>query len=214
MSIKSIYQKLVNNEFPISKQLGFFIDKIGNNSIYSRTVLKNNINIHDTAFGGSIYSAGILTGWIHMKHLLDENKLYGDIFIKDAHIIYQKPITDDIMFISTPSSKLYIDSFIDRLNSHNKASLEVNIKTNNDEVDIIGNYTVVQKINWARANSLDHLDVMQYIINLHLKLYHLDLDHQYLMRYLILKSIIHTTNNNGFNHYYIFFSSRGYRLLL
>ena len=95
INIIKVYQNLVLKEFPIAKHLGVNIHNIEENSVYVKALLKNNINIHGTVFGGSLYSVGVLTGWILVKYLLDKNNITGNIFIKNANIEYKKPITND-----------------------------------------------------------------------------------------------------------------------
>ena len=147
INIIKVYQNLVLKEFPIAKHLGVNIHNIEENSVYEKALLKNNINIHGTVFGGSLYSVGVLTGWILVKYLLDKNNITGNIFIKNANIEYKKPITNDFIFKSTIPPSNDIIQFFDRLQTMNKASLNViSIINNNlsDNVIFNGCYTVTK----------------------------------------------------------------------
>ena len=83
--------------------------------------------------------------------LLSNNNLNGNIFIKKADINYNKPIDCNFIFKSTlPDDKL-VKEFIDRLISHNKATIEINSKSSNaggkinHNVLLTGHYTVISK---------------------------------------------------------------------
>lgn len=89
-------QKILNSEIPITKHMGITVGENTNNSLKLHAPLRNNINHKNTAFGGSIYSVAVLSGWGLVYLLLDKHQLSGHIVIQESNIKYIKPITTDL----------------------------------------------------------------------------------------------------------------------
>lgn len=151
MNNPKLLQRLVHTQFPISKQMGFYIDYLLPNKVCGGAPLEKNVNIHQTAFGGSLYSIGTLTGWVMVKHFLEMNNLGGDIFIKKAHIHYHAPIDCNFTFTSSLPNEQQVQEFANRLKTHKKASIEINSYSAdaggkmNKNVIMVGQYTVIDQ---------------------------------------------------------------------
>jgi thioesterase domain-containing protein len=59
--------------------------------------LAPNVNVHGTAFAGSLYSIAALSGWglVHLE--LERADVAGSIVIADGRIRYQRPVTERIV---------------------------------------------------------------------------------------------------------------------
>lgn len=59
--------------------------------------LAPNVNVHGTAFAGSLYSVAALSGWglVHLE--LEAAEVVGSIVIADGRIRYQRPVTERIV---------------------------------------------------------------------------------------------------------------------
>jgi thioesterase domain-containing protein len=59
--------------------------------------LEPNVNVHGTAFAGSLYSVAALSGWglVHLE--LEAAGVDGSIVIADGRIRYQRPVTERIV---------------------------------------------------------------------------------------------------------------------
>ena len=62
--------------------------------------LAANINVHGTAFAGSLYSICALAGWGAIWLELERRELYGAIVLSKAEIDYLKPVEEDIVATS------------------------------------------------------------------------------------------------------------------
>jgi len=144
-----LLEKFVHTQFPISTHMGFYIDNLLPNAVCVGATFEKNKNIHNTIFGGSIYSIGVLSGWIMVHHFLNNNNLNGDIFIKKAEINYNRPIDCNFIFKSILPNDEMVNIFKNRLKSHNKATIEIKSRTSNaggkinNNVILIGHYTVI-----------------------------------------------------------------------
>ncbi len=131
-------EKAIHNFIPLSRTLEFHIQHLSpldseSISIKTTAPLEPNVNIHSTAFAGSIYSVGVLTAWAFTTHLMNESQLAADVVIGKAEIVYKKPITSSIA-CSVDVSQIEVDEFLEALreNQVSRIKLKVNIGANSE----------------------------------------------------------------------------------
>jgi thioesterase domain-containing protein len=56
-----------------------------------------NVNVHGTAFAGSLFSVCVLTGWGAVWLALREHSTMGLIVVADSRIQYRRPVTGDLV---------------------------------------------------------------------------------------------------------------------
>ncbi|MEX0844427.1 MAG: YiiD C-terminal domain-containing protein [Balneolaceae bacterium] len=93
--IKSEIEKYLYEHIPITKALGVEAVTFSENSVKFRAPLSKNINHRSTAFGGSISSLLITTGWSYLRLLFDNYEPIPRIVIGRSSTYYLKPITSD-----------------------------------------------------------------------------------------------------------------------
>lgn len=89
-------QTVLNNEIPLTHALGIKIESYSEGKIKISAPLDKNINHKNTAFGGSLYSIAVLTGWSLIYAFMKEQNLHGHIVIQESNIQYLKPVTGNI----------------------------------------------------------------------------------------------------------------------
>ncbi len=92
-------QEIWHNEIPLSKNMELSIVSFANNQLITRASLAPNVNVHGTAFAGSLYAVQALTGW-GMMHL--QTQMLGvdaSILIANGNIDYSLPVKQDIISI-------------------------------------------------------------------------------------------------------------------
>lgn len=126
-------EKAIHNSIPLSRTLEFHIQQLSSFGSESSTIkttapLEPNVNIHSTAFAGSIYSVGALTAWAFTTHLINESQLAADVVIGRAEIVYKKPITSTIA-CSIDISHIDVEEFLEALkaNQFSRIKLKVDI---------------------------------------------------------------------------------------
>jgi len=91
-------ETICHDSIPLSKSMQLTIESFENNILVSKAKLAPNINVHGTAFAGSLYSVQALTGWGMIWLQL---KLAGfdeaSIVIASGQIDYMKPLKDDLI---------------------------------------------------------------------------------------------------------------------
>ena len=75
-------QKVLHLEIQLTRAIGIEVVEYGENGLTLYAPLDNNINHKSTAFGGSLYSVSVLTGWGLLYLLLIKYGLSGQIVIQ------------------------------------------------------------------------------------------------------------------------------------
>ncbi|MEM7016138.1 MAG: YiiD C-terminal domain-containing protein [Pseudomonadota bacterium] len=88
-----------HTEIPISKAMGIEVVSFENNRLTVQAALGPNVNVHGTAFAGSLYAICALCGWGSTWLQLKQNEINGSIVIADGHIHYQRPVAEDIIVV-------------------------------------------------------------------------------------------------------------------
>jgi len=65
------------------------------NRVVLRAPLECNLNHKSTAFGGSLYSLGVLSGWSLLYMYLRDRRLAAQIVIHESSIAYRHPVRHD-----------------------------------------------------------------------------------------------------------------------
>lgn len=140
-----LLQEVLNSEIPLTTNIGLRVIEYKDLSLTLSAPLENNINHKSTAFGGSIYSVSVLSGWGLIYLLLKQHNLSGHIVIQESNTKFIKPVDSDITakcsFKSTEQYekflKMYKRKGIARIN------LEAKILCNNENAVIFnGSYVV------------------------------------------------------------------------
>ena len=78
-------QELLNSEIPLTNAIGIKVVDYNDCGLTLSAPLKNNINHKCTAFGGSLYSVSVLSGWGLIYLLLNKYNLKGHIVIQESN---------------------------------------------------------------------------------------------------------------------------------
>lgn len=92
---KTEIEQYLYEHIPITKAFGVKAVSFSKEEVKFSAPLANNINHRSTAFGGSISSVLITTGWSYLRLLFDEYDPVPRIVIGKSSTNYLKPITSD-----------------------------------------------------------------------------------------------------------------------
>lgn len=143
--MNNLLQHTLDSEIPLSRSIGIKVVHSSPTSLSLSAPLAPNINHKCTAFGGSLYSVAVLTGWGMAFLLLKNNGLGGHIVIQESHTRYLKPVTGPIISSCTLDDHDIIDKFLHRYQRKGIAriKLETRIVHNNDVCVVFsGRYVV------------------------------------------------------------------------
>ena len=137
-------ERIWHAEIPISKAMGIRVDEFANDRLVVRAALAPNINVHGTAFAGSLYAIAALCGWGMTWLQLKTRRIDGSIVIADGRIHYERPVASDIVAECRFGSNVQAEA-LTRLLAEGKTrfALECSIQSNgHDAARFSGDYAV------------------------------------------------------------------------
>jgi thioesterase domain-containing protein len=127
--LKSHYQNLVHSTIPVSKSIGWQLERLSATEISASTQLAPNINIHQTAFAGSLYAAAMATAWTLLKCCGDSLHYNADLVAAEGKIEYFKPVSKDFLIngeIDTQSNQY--QKLVERVSLKKSCAFEQKVK--------------------------------------------------------------------------------------
>jgi thioesterase domain-containing protein len=118
---------LWHEKIPLSQAMALGIDSFDQNILISKAGLAPNVNVHGTAFAGSLYSVQALTGWGMIWLQLKLAGLEASVVIASANIEYMKPLTDDLI---TRCDFNTVEGSLAELEHHSKTRLQLTCSVN------------------------------------------------------------------------------------
>lgn len=89
-------QQIWYEQIPLSAAMQMQISDFDGSVLTTRASLGPNVNVHGTAFAGSLYAIQALTGWGMMHLQLKLSAIDASIVIASGEILYAKPVAEDI----------------------------------------------------------------------------------------------------------------------
>ncbi|WP_319380887.1 thioesterase domain-containing protein [Thiomicrorhabdus sp.] len=145
MMLKALQNRL-NQDIPLTKHMGIEIRSYDGETLSLQAPLDRNINHKQTAFGGSLYSISVLTGWSLIYLILQESGLEGHIVIQKTQTRFLLPVSTDLMTecrITDPQDKTrFLKTY--RRKGLARLHLEVSIGADNGKTQLCfeGDYVV------------------------------------------------------------------------
>ena len=79
---------VLHKEIPLTRAMGVEVESYDGSCLVLAAPLAPNINHKSTAFGGSLYSLAVLTGWGLLHLQLKQRDVLAHIIIRQSHIDY------------------------------------------------------------------------------------------------------------------------------
>ena len=142
---KELQNKLYN-EIPLTKVMKIKIQNYNENELITTAPLKININDKGTAFGGSLSTITIISGW-SLSWLISKELGFdsNNIVIIKNETSFRRPVTKDIVCITKKPSKEEIEIVKQKLQIKKSASLKIQSQIIEDGeicVDFEGYYVI------------------------------------------------------------------------
>lgn len=138
-------EKILYSEIPITRAMGISVQDITDNSIRLEAPLDKNINHKSTAFGGSLYSLCVLTGWCLLYTRLKAVPVHAHIVIQESQIRYLLPVSADMESICCSDDESPFERAMHLFMKKGKARFELKTTISQaDEVAVVfqGKYVV------------------------------------------------------------------------
>ncbi|PCJ41658.1 MAG: hypothetical protein COA99_08705 [Moraxellaceae bacterium] len=126
MSNIDIVRTMLQEQVPLLKHLGISVSDYGDLRAVVEAPLAPNINTHGTAFAGSLYCVGAMTGWslVHLS-LMDAGH-QPSVVLASAEITYKRPVTHGIK-ATTSIDRPTFEAFLEDFESKGKARLTADV---------------------------------------------------------------------------------------
>jgi|SRR5580658_739213 thioesterase domain-containing protein len=108
---KDYLQRRIATEFPLARHIGIVVDSADDAGIVLRAPLAPNSNDKGTAFGGSLYSVAVLTGWSWVARYLAAHEVKADAVIQESTIRYLVPVDAEICASLAAPSEAQVNKF-------------------------------------------------------------------------------------------------------
>jgi thioesterase domain-containing protein len=89
---KQYLQDKIMSEFTLARHIGIVVERADDNAIVLSAPLAPNANHKGTAFGGSLFSVAVLTGWAWVTRYLAASNVAADAVIQESTIRYLLPV--------------------------------------------------------------------------------------------------------------------------
>ena len=125
LSREAELERILHREVPLTAHMGVRVAGYDGRELVVHADLEPNINIHGTAFGGSLYAICAITCWglLHLK--FEEAEIAAQSVLGDGQIHYRLPVTGLIESrCRVPEGEAFGD-FLARVESGSRASIQL-----------------------------------------------------------------------------------------
>jgi thioesterase domain-containing protein len=104
-------QDMIGREFLLAKHIGVVVESADDGAVVLRAPLAANANHQGTAFGGSLYSLAVLSGWAWLTRYLAARGLSADAVIQESNTRFLVPVDGDLRASAAAPSEVQIAKF-------------------------------------------------------------------------------------------------------
>jgi len=123
-------QKRIAGEFVLAKHIGIVVESADDRAVVLRAPLAPNANYKGTAFGGSLYSVAVLTGWAWVTRYLAAHGLSADAVIQESNVRFLTPVTGELRASVAAPSDAQIDKFRKMLQRAGRGRIRLRVEIN------------------------------------------------------------------------------------
>jgi thioesterase domain-containing protein len=104
-------QNRILGEFMLARHIGIVVESADDSRVVLRAPLAANANYKGTAFGGSLYSLAVLTGWAWVTRYLAARGIPADAVIQESSTRFLTPVQGELRASAAAPSEAQIDKF-------------------------------------------------------------------------------------------------------
>lgn len=138
----------LRGQIPLINHMGFKPLQFDGNSLTMSAELAPNVNDKGTGFGGSLATVATLCGWslitLHLRSLGRDD----DVVIRDSHLEYFLPVTEDFAAVATLPDAEALSAFNQRMDRKGRARMDLVIEIRQDDkvaLRLSGSYVALEK---------------------------------------------------------------------
>jgi thioesterase domain-containing protein len=104
-------QDRIDREIMLAKPMGVIVEAADETAMVLRAPLAPNSNHKGTAFGGSLYSLSVLTGWAWITRFLATRQLDADAVIQESSMRFLAPVQGEMRACIEIPADAEVDKF-------------------------------------------------------------------------------------------------------
>jgi thioesterase domain-containing protein len=104
-------QNRIDREIMLAKPMGVIVEAADETAVVLRAPLAPNSNHKGTAFGGSLYSLSVLTGWAWITRVLATRQVDADAVIQESSMRFLAPVHGEMRACIQIPAAADIDKF-------------------------------------------------------------------------------------------------------
>ena len=104
-------QDRINAESTLARHIGVVVERAGDFELVLSAPLDRNDNHKGTAFGGSLFSLAVLTGWAWVTRYLVAAHIDADAVIQESSIRYLTPVRGPLRASLVPPAAEQVQKF-------------------------------------------------------------------------------------------------------
>jgi thioesterase domain-containing protein len=127
-------QQRIDREIMLAKPMGVIVELADDAALVLRAPLAPNANHKGTAFGGSLYSLAVLTGWAWLTRFLVTRKLDAEAVIQESSMRFLKPVHGEMRACLETPAAAEIEKFQKMLVRANRGRIRLQVKMHEGSV--------------------------------------------------------------------------------
>ena len=121
-------QERIDREIMLARPMGVIVESADELSLVLRAPLAPNANHKGTAFGGSLYSLAVLTGWAWLTRFLATRNLDAEAVIQESSMRFLKPVHGEMRACLEIPAAADIDKFQKMLMRADRGRIRLQVK--------------------------------------------------------------------------------------
>jgi thioesterase domain-containing protein len=121
-------QERIDREIALAKPMGIIVEAADDSALVLRAPLAPNANHKGTAFGGSLYSLAVLTGWAWLTRFLATRKLDAEAVIQESNMRFLKPVHGEMRACLEVPADADVDKFQKMLERADRGRIRLQVK--------------------------------------------------------------------------------------
>ena len=126
-------QNRIVGEFTLAKHIGIVVESADDDAVVLSAPLAPNANYKGTAFGGSLYSVAVLTGWAWVTRYLAARGLAADAVIQESSVRFLAPVLGALRASAAAPSEAQIEKFRKMLQRAGRGRIRLRVEINHGD---------------------------------------------------------------------------------
>jgi thioesterase domain-containing protein len=130
---KDYLQHRIVSEFALARHIGIVVESADDAAVVLRAPLAPNANYKGTAFGGSLYSVAVLTGWAWLTRHLAARGMPADAVIQESSTRFLAPVQGELRASAAAPPGPQIEKFYKMLQRAGRGRIRLRVDIDYDQ---------------------------------------------------------------------------------